>query len=125
MANSVSHLNIAISRRRFQQLFARCSALCLLPLLTGCGTILYPGRWGQRREGPLNWKVVALDSCLLLLFVFPGMIAFAVDWWSGTLFLPNGHYGNLESPARGEKFRKFSLGPKPTLERPCRPFGAS
>lgn len=55
--------------------------------LTGCGSILYPERVGQPR-GPLNWKVVALDTLGLLFFFVPGVIAFAVDFYNGTIYLP-------------------------------------
>lgn len=54
----------------------------------GCGTLLFPERVGQPRCGPLDWKVVALDTCGLLLFFVPGVIAFAVDFYNGTIFLP-------------------------------------
>lgn len=55
--------------------------------LTGCGTILYPERRGQS-AGPLDWKVVALDAVGLLFFFVPGVIAFAVDFTTGTIYLP-------------------------------------
>jgi hypothetical protein len=55
--------------------------------LSGCGTILYPDRIGQT-HGPLDWKVVALDTVGLLLFLVPGVIAFVVDFHNGTIYLP-------------------------------------
>lgn len=66
----------------------------------GCGSILYPERIGQR-SGPLDWKVVALDGAGLMLFFIPGLIAFAVDFYNGTIFLPAGHYSeySAEEPA--------------------------
>jgi hypothetical protein len=42
--------------------------------LTGCGTIFYPERIGQT-HGPLDWKVVALDTVGLLLFLVPGIVS--------------------------------------------------
>ena len=54
---------------------------------TGCGTLLYPQRRGQP-SGWLDWEVVALDALGLLLFVIPGIIAFAVDFSTGAIFLP-------------------------------------
>lgn len=53
----------------------------------GCGTILHPERRGQP-AGPLDWKIVALDTIGLLLFFIPGVIAFAVDFSNGTIYLP-------------------------------------
>lgn len=55
---------------------------------SGCGTILFPERIGQPRGGPLDWKVVALDTIGLVLFLVPGIIAFIVDFHNGTIFLP-------------------------------------
>jgi hypothetical protein len=77
----------------------------LLISLTGCGTFMYPERQGQPRGGPIDWKVVALDGIGLLLFVVPGVIAFAVDWYNGTLFLPveSAEYSTtaVKTPQRG------------------------
>lgn len=56
---------------------------------SGCGTILYPERRGQP-GGPIDWKVFALDGIFLLLFVIPGVIAFAVDFSTGAIYLPTG-----------------------------------
>ncbi len=54
---------------------------------SGCGTIFYPERRGQP-AGLLDWKVVALDTLGLLFFFIPGVIAFAVDFNNGTIYLP-------------------------------------
>ncbi len=59
----------------------------------GCGTILHPERRGQP-AGPLDWKIVALDAVGLLLFFIPGVIAFAVDFSNGTIYLPPKQYGH-------------------------------
>ena len=76
-----------ISRRTFCYALA-CGAL---GATAGCGTILYPERRGQP-AGPLDWKVVALDAVGLLLFFIPGVIAFAVDFTNGTIYLPPEQY---------------------------------
>jgi len=68
----------------------RRSLLQAAPLmcgLLGCGTIFYPERRGQP-AGMLDWKVVALDGIGLLFFFVPGVIAFAVDFNNGTIYLP-------------------------------------
>ncbi|MEK6257923.1 MAG: hypothetical protein AABP62_04820 [Planctomycetota bacterium] len=59
----------------------------LLAQLAGCGTIFWPERKGQP-PGQLDPKVVALDAVGLLLFFIPGVIAFAVDFNNGTIYLP-------------------------------------
>ena len=54
---------------------------------------MYPERIGQPRSGTINWEVAALDGLGVLLFFVPGAIAFMIDWYNGTLFLPPGSYG--------------------------------
>ena len=61
----------------------------LLTHLTACGTILHPERRGQP-SGRLDPAIVALDAVGLLLFFIPGVIAFAVDFSNGTIYLPDG-----------------------------------
>jgi hypothetical protein len=56
-------------------------------LSAGCGTILYPERRGQP-VGRLDWGVVLLDGLGLLLFFIPGVVAFAVDFATGAIYLP-------------------------------------
>jgi hypothetical protein len=55
--------------------------------LASCGTLLYPERRGQP-AGRLDAGVVVLDGVGLLLFLVPGVIAFAVDFATGTIYLP-------------------------------------
>lgn len=55
---------------------------------TSCGLLLYPERQGQT-GGKLDPKVVALDILGLVFFLVPGIVAFAVDYSSGTIYLPN------------------------------------
>ena len=62
--------------------------------LTACGTILYPERKGQT-SGRLDAGVVLLDAVGLLFFFVPGVIAFAVDFSNGTIYLPDGYTQNL------------------------------
>lgn len=68
--------------------FLALSALGVLEIaVIGCGTILHPERRGQQ-AGPLDWEVVALDAVGLIFFFIPGVIAFAVDFNNGTIYLP-------------------------------------
>jgi len=55
--------------------------------LSGCGTLLYPERRGQL-SGRLDVGVVILDAVGLLFFLIPGVIAFAVDFSNGCIYLP-------------------------------------
>ncbi|HET8817044.1 MAG TPA: hypothetical protein VFM61_06305 [Pseudidiomarina sp.] len=56
--------------------------------LAACGTILYPERKGQV-SGKIDAGVAALNGIGLLFFLVPGVIAFAVDFNNGTIYLPN------------------------------------
>jgi hypothetical protein len=58
--------------------------------LASCGTVIYPERRGQP-AGRLDIGVVALDGLGLLLFLVPGVIAFAVDFATGAIYLPPGY----------------------------------
>jgi len=71
-----------VSRRRFL-----CSCVALAAGSAGCGTILHPERRGQP-AGRLDWGIVALDAIGLFFFFIPGVIAFAVDFSNGTIYLP-------------------------------------
>ena len=57
--------------------------------LVGCGAILYPERAGQPK-GRIDPAVAILDGIGVLLVIIPGLIAFAVDFHQGTIYLPPG-----------------------------------
>ena len=100
----VSTLHLT-SRRRFlccgiSGLLSGCSA--------GCGTIIHPERKGQS-AGPLDWKIVGLDALGLLLFFVPGVIAFAVDFNNGTIYLPQNEYGAADQEHTHAKLTSISI----------------
>ncbi|AMX02763.1 hypothetical protein [Microbulbifer thermotolerans] len=65
------------------------SLLVLMMNLTACGYFLYPERKGQQ-GGRVDPVVVILDAAGLLFGVLPGVVAFAVDFTNGTIYLPPG-----------------------------------
>lgn len=72
--------------------------------LTACGTILYPERKGQI-QGRIDPAVLALNGVGLLFYLIPGVIAFAVDFSTGAIYLPNGRHrlsDNTLVPAAAE-----------------------
>jgi hypothetical protein len=77
--------------------------------LASCGTLLYPERRGQP-AGRLDAGVVVLDGIGLLLFLVPGVIAFAVDFSTGAIYLPPGYA--MLNPATGAELHKIQVDPK-------------
>ena len=63
--------------------------LALIFQTAACGTILHPERRGQR-GGRIDAGIAVLDAVGLLFFIIPGVIAFAVDFTNGTIYLPGG-----------------------------------
>lgn len=74
------------------------AAVLLLALGTqlACGTILYPERRGQR-GGRIDPAVAIMDGIGVLLFVIPGLAAFAVDFATGAICLPGGRRAEVET----------------------------
>lgn len=56
--------------------------------LFSCGYLVHSERRGQN-GGKVDWAIAALDAIGLLFFIIPGLIAFAVDIGTGTIYLPN------------------------------------
>jgi hypothetical protein len=52
-----------------------------------CGTLMYPERRGQH-GGRIDPAVAMLDGVGLLVFIFPGLIAYAIDFSTGAIYLP-------------------------------------
>jgi len=59
----------------------------LMVQLMGCGTILYPERKGQKGS-QIDAGVCILDGIGVLFYIIPGVIALAVDFYNGTIYLP-------------------------------------
>jgi hypothetical protein len=71
-----------------------CLTSSLLAQLTACGTILHPERKGQK-DGQIDPAIAVFDAIGLLFFLIPGVIAFAVDFSNGTIYLPGGRHSSL------------------------------
>jgi hypothetical protein len=63
---------------------------------TGCGTILYPERRGQRGTR-IDPGVAVLDGIGLLFFILPGVNAFAVDFGNGAIYYSSSGKGMFSS----------------------------
>ena len=79
----------------------------LIVQLAGCGTIMYPERKGQK-GGKIDAGVAILDGIGLLLFLIPGIIAFAVDFNNGTIYLP----GTAMNSSDPDGIREVKFDPK-------------
>lgn len=72
---------------KITKMFQTLICLVLMGQLVGCGTLMYPERRGQK-GGRIDVGVAVLDAIGLLFFLIPGIIAFAIDFSEGTIYLP-------------------------------------
>ncbi len=77
-----------IARRLSKQL-ALVVCACLVFQLAACGTIIYPERRGQT-SGQIDPAIAILDAIGLVFFIIPGLLAFAIDFATGAIYLPAG-----------------------------------
>ncbi|AEF54322.1 hypothetical protein Mar181_1275 [Marinomonas posidonica IVIA-Po-181] len=81
--------------QNFKALFAKgVVTLLVASQLAACGTILYPERRGQS-HGAIDPGVVALNAVGLILFFVPGVVAFGVDFVTGSIYLSGGRTASL------------------------------
>lgn len=66
-------------------------AAALLSQVAACGTLFYPDRRGQI-EGQIDPVIAGLNAIGILFYVIPGLIAFAIDFTTGAIYLPDGKY---------------------------------
>lgn len=95
-----------IGRRSLALVLAACCATH-----SSCGTILHPERIGQP-PGRLDPGVVALDGVGLLIFLIPGAIAFAVDFYTGAIYLPPHYADNSPAPTPGGTLIAIHVDPQ-------------
>ena len=69
--------------------------IVLIAQMMGCGTIMYPSRRGQQ-GGKIDAGVAIMDGIGLLFFVIPGVIAFAIDFSTGAIYLPGTSNSSLD-----------------------------
>jgi len=96
-----------LMKMRNQRVVAAALTTCLM--LTGCGTLLHPERKGQI-SGRIDPAIAALNGVGLLFFFVPGVIAFAVDFSNGTIYLPAGRSAaNGQSDTQSEEVIQISF----------------
>lgn len=87
----------------------------LILQVAGCGTLLYPERKGQK-GGRIDVGVAVLNGIGLFFFLIPGIIAYAVDFSNGTIYLPGTLSANDASNIKEVKFDP-KHDAKATIER--------
>lgn len=74
------------------RLLRKATAVGLTALLgtqvTSCGLLLHPERKGQT-GGRVDAGIAVLDAVGLLFYIIPGVVAFAIDFTYGTIYLPH------------------------------------
>ena len=83
--------------RFFRQTMIGLTLIAVVCQSLGCGTLLHPERRGQPNSGRIDPAVAILDGVGLLLFFIPGVIAFAVDFATGAIYLPPDYYGQADA----------------------------
>lgn len=74
---------------RFKKSLVALTLSAYMVSSTGCGVLLYPERQGQT-GGRIDPAVAILNGVGLLFYIVPGLVAFAIDFHQGTIYLPNG-----------------------------------
>lgn len=64
--------------------------------LSGCGTLFHPERKGQL-SGDVDPVVAIANGVGLLFFILPGVIAYAVDFSNGTIYLPSHSSASIDT----------------------------
>jgi hypothetical protein len=105
---------LRLSRRRF--IAVTVTASCFVQ--SSCGTILHPERIGQP-PGRLDPGVVCLDGVGLLVFLIPGALAFAIDFFTGAIYLPP-QYSMKPSAAGAESGEPLTIHIDPRTLTPER-----
>ena len=90
-------------KNQLYKIFQGSIIVLLVFQLAGCGTIFYPERRGQR-AGNLDVGIVILDGIGLLFAIVPGVIAFAVDFSNGCIYLPDRRHDDRSAQLKQIKF---------------------
>lgn len=79
--------------------------------ISACGVILHPERVDQPRGGRIDPAIAILDGIGCLFFLIPGLVAFAVDFHEGTIYLPRGETasGGWRPVARADRLTREAI----------------
>lgn len=65
-----------------------CLLVSLMFAMSGCGAIFYSERKGNSSQ--VDPKVAVLDGIGLIFFIIPGVVAYAIDFATGCIYLSGG-----------------------------------
>src|SRR5690606_6980464 len=91
----VAPLFLEVLMRTKSRVIAGVMAATLLTQLTACGSTFYPDRRGQT-EGRIDPVIAGANAIGILFYVIPGLIAFAVDFATGAIYLPEGQTAQVD-----------------------------
>ena len=81
--------------RFHQKITGSLLSVALLTQLAACGTIFYPERRGQL-SGKIDPAIAIMDAIGLLFYIIPGLLAFAVDFTTGAIYMPGGKHAQVD-----------------------------
>ncbi|SNY95918.1 hypothetical protein [Halomonas sp. hl-4] len=76
--------------------------------ISGCGTIFHPERKGQL-GGDIDPAIAVANGVGLLFFIVPGVIAYAVDFSNGTIYLPSQTSSDIDMQSLDENIDVAAL----------------
>ena len=95
--------------RSFRHALILTLVACLLLQMAACGVIIHPERKGQTTRDRIDPAIAILDGIGLLFFIIPGLVAYAVDFHYGTIYLPEG--GAQVEPGQERKIVAIQMDP--------------
>jgi hypothetical protein len=95
----------------FKKLLTAIIFFCLIFQISACGYIIHPERRGQT-GGRIDVGIAALNGIGLLFFLVPGIIAFAVDFSTGCIYLPGGYAATSDA----EEIKVVHVNPEKLTE---------
>jgi len=57
---------------------------------TGCGTLFFQERVNEENSKQVDPNILILDAVGLIFWIVPGLVAYAVDFATGAVYLPKG-----------------------------------
>ena len=88
---------------------------CLLMATSSCAFFLYPERRGNS-SGRVDAPILVADCALLIFFFVPGVIALAVDFASGAIYVSAGHGHSEPNTKQWASVKRIDCGTAPLLD---------